>query len=659
MGNDEDPKVGVFVCHCGKNIAGVIDVEKLAEYAKSIPNVVFTKDFKFMCSNSGQELIAEALRDKKIDRVVVAACSPLMHEPTFRRVLDQNNVNQFFFEQANIREHISWVSMAQPDRALLLAKDHVKMAVSKVSNNKPLEIQKFSVAQEVLVVGAGISGMFAALDLTKKYKVHLVERSPTIGGHMSQLDKTFPTMDCSACITTPKMVEVGRDPNINLMTCSEVIDVEPNVGNYIVKIKKKAKKIDHEICTSCGVCAEVCPITAPNEFDMGLGHRTAAYIPFPQAVPSQYTINDDDCIRCGICVTNCEVGAIDLEQQDEIIEITVGSVIICTGNDIFDPSGISRYGYNKYKNVVTGIEMERLLSSYGPTLGKLKRPSDHETPQKIAFLQCVGSRDFQDGAHSYCSRVCCMYAIKQARIFKEKHPESEVYIFYMDIRAFGKGYEEFYEISAREYGINFIRGRIGEVYEEPDGGLLIIGTDTLLGERLELKVDMLVLSSGLESRKDAKEVARLFAIQCTEDGMFMERHPKLFPVDSLTDGVFIAGTCVSPRDIPDSIAQAKAAASSADNFMVLGEVAIDPYYAYVLPEKCSGCKSCISMCPYEAIFFDDLDKVSVINTLKCKGCGACMVTCPSEAIVQNHFTKKQILGELESILSLTIQKAVN
>jgi len=567
MIDQENPKVGVYVCHCGKNIADVIDVDTLTEYAKILPGVTVARNYKFMCSNTGQELISNDIKSGIVNRVVVAACSPLMHEPTFRNVLKKMGLNQYLFEQANIREHISWVNYADHGGASELAKAHVRMAVAKVRENNPLATSKLPVSQEALVIGGGISGMFAALAIADHFKTYLVESSPTIGGHMAQLDKTFPTMDCSACIITPKMTEVGRHPNIVLMTYSEVESVDGSIGNLRVKIRKKSRRINHSLCTGCGQCAQVCPVTTSNEFDLNMSHRTAAYIPFPQAVPPKYTIDVNACIECGMCVKACEVGAVDLNQKDEIVDINVGAIVVATGNDILDPSELIRYNYNKSKNVLTGLQMERLLSSTGPTQGKVVRPSDGKEINSVVFLQCVGSRDFHEGSHKYCSRVCCMYALKQARLFKEKHPEGNAYIFYIELRAFGKGYEEFYERSGRQYGVNFIRGRIGDVFIQPDGSLKIIGIDTLMEAKIELDADVLVLCTAIEPRKDASEIAKKIGFQCTEDGFFMEAHPKLRPADTLVDGVYLAGTCQAPRDIPDTVGQALAAAMRAVNFI--------------------------------------------------------------------------------------------
>ncbi|MBN1800002.1 MAG: CoB--CoM heterodisulfide reductase iron-sulfur subunit A family protein [Candidatus Lokiarchaeota archaeon] len=641
----ETPKIGVYVCHCGINIGGVVSVPDLVEYAKTLPNVEVAREYKFFCSDNGQEIIKKDIEEGLINRVVVAACSPRMHEPTFRLVCKEAGLNQFLFEQANIREHATWVNMRDQKGAYDIAKDHIKMAIAKARKLKPLEVQKVSVEPSCLIIGAGIAGMNAALDLgTEGYQVHLVEKTATIGGHMAQLDKTFPTMDCSACILTPRMVDVARNENIKIHSYSEVVDVSGYVGNFDVTIMHKPHYIDQVKCTGCGACAEACPVTCGNEFDLGLGTRKAVYIPFPQAVPGQYTIDMEKCIQCGICARPevCEPGAINYDDKPEYVKVKVGTIIIATGWDLYDATKLKQYGFGKYPNVINGLQMERLLSSTGPLEGKPARPSDLKAPHSVAFLQCVGSRNFREGCNQYCSRVCCMYATKQARQYKEKHPEADIYIFYMDIRAFGKGYEEFYESAAREYGITYIRGRIAEVSEDEDHNIIIRAEDTLLQTPIEMKVDMLVLSTGLEAKSDADKVSSLLSVQRSADGFFMEAHPKLRPVDTLTNGIFVAGVAQGPKDIPDTVAQAKGAASSAATLMAKGEVEIEPYYSVVLEHQCSGCMSCQSLCPFGAIDFDEFKKVAVVNPVLCKGCGTCVSACPSGAMIQNHFANFQL-----------------
>ncbi|MFW9938456.1 MAG: FAD-dependent oxidoreductase [Candidatus Thorarchaeota archaeon] len=636
-------KVGVYVCHCGINIAGVINVDKLTEYAKSIPNVVVAKNYKFMCSENGQDLIQKDIKEGIVNRVVVAACSPRMHESTFRLACQEAGLNQFLFEQANIREHATWVNLHDSKGALEIAKDHVRMAVAKVTELKPLELTKVPVEPSCLVVGAGIAGMNAALDLAKDgYEVYLVEKEPSIGGHMAQLDKTFPTMDCSACILTPKTAEVGRNERIHLYTYSEVESVDGYVGNFDVTIKKYPHYIDQDKCTGCGTCAEECLVECGNEFDLGMKSRKAAYIPFPQAVPGKYTIDMKHCIKCGICEEVCPVGAVNYEDKIEKVKVKVGTVILATGYDPYDPTAIKQYGFGKYENVITAFQMERLLSSVGPTGGKVKRPSDMKEPESVIFVQCVGSRDFTEHGHKYCSRVCCMYATKQARQYKEKHPKAKVFVFYIDLRAFGKGYEEFYNRAGEEYGIRYIRGKVSEIYEDEDKNVIVRAEDTLIQREVEIQADLVVLSMALEPRSDLDKIARIFNIQRSEDGFIMEAHPKLGPVETLTEGIFIAGSVQGPKDIPDTVAQAKAAASSAAGLMAGGEIAIEPYYSTVLDYKCAGCKSCISVCAFNAITFNELHRIAEINTILCKGCGTCVSSCPSSAIVQNQFGSSQL-----------------
>ncbi|MHA1714832.1 MAG: 4Fe-4S binding protein [Promethearchaeota archaeon] len=652
---DDNLKIGVYLCHCGVNIAGVLDMDKLEEYVKKIPGVVKVTQYKFMCSEVGQNLIKDDIKNGEINRVVVAACSPRMHENTFRKAVKEAGLNPFLFEQANVREHDTWVHMRQVKNAQSIAEDIVRMAVAKVSRLEPLDVIKVKVTPEALVIGGGIAGMNVAKDLANQgFKTTLVEKSTTIGGHMAQLDKTFPTMDCSACIITPEMVTVGSHPNIEIINNAEITDVSGFIGNFIVEITKKPHYVDQEACTGCGACVDVCPVLTGNEFDEGMKERKAIYIPFPQAVPNKYTIDIDHCIQCGLCEVACEPNAINLDDKPRKIIKEVGTIIIATGYDPYDPTDYAPYGFGQFDNVITGLQMERELSSFGPTAGKPVRPSDGKAPHSIAFFQCVGSRSFRPGMNNYCSRVCCMYAMKQARQYKEKHPDAQIYIFYMDIRAFGKGYEEFYEIAAREYGINFIRGRAAEVSENPENKNIIIrAEDTLLHRPLEIEVELLVLSVGVEPRKDAATLSRLLNVSTSADGFFLEAHPKLRPIDTLSDGIFVAGVAQGPKDIPDTVAQAKAAASGAASLMALGEVEIEPYYSEIDNAKCSSCLSCIELCPYGAISYDKLADIVTINKAQCKGCGTCTAACPCGAITQNHFKRTQIMAMIDVAIPKT------
>jgi heterodisulfide reductase subunit A len=641
--------VGVFICHCGLNIAGVIDVKELHAYAETLPGVSLVEDYSYMCSEPGQELIRKAIREGKVNRVVVAACSPRMHEPTFRSVLSQEGMNPYLLDVANLREHDSWVHMFEKDKALEKAKDLVRMAVARAAKLEALTPREVNVEKTALVIGGGIAGISAALDLGDAgYKVYLVESSPTIGGHMAQLDKTFPTMDCSACILTPKMVSVARHPNVNLRTYAEVVDVQGYVGNFKVKIRNKPRYVDPKKCTACGDCASVCPIEVPSEFDVELTWRKAIYIPFPQAVPTTYTIDDRSCIglkplTCRRCEDKCGPRAINFDELEREEEITAGTIIVATGYRPYNPSNEEQYGYGIYPNVVTAIEMERMLNASGPTGGKVLRPSDMQEPKRIAFLHCIGSRD--DRANSYCSRICCMYSMKQARQIKEKHPDAQVHEFFIDIRAYGKGFEEFYEKAAREYGVAFIRGKVAEVVEDQaTHNLLVRAEDTMLGRPVEVETDLVVLSTALQPHEQADQVQALLRISRGPEGFFSEAHPKLRPVDTLVDGVFICGVAQGPKDIPDTVAQSKGAASGAASLMGQGKVSIEPYFISIDEEVCSGCKVCVDLCPYQAIRIEQ--KTAKANEALCKGCGVCVSSCPAGAIKANHFTDDQLMSQI-------------
>ncbi|TES83627.1 MAG: CoB--CoM heterodisulfide reductase iron-sulfur subunit A family protein [Dehalococcoidia bacterium] len=650
-----EPKIGVYICHCGSNIAGTVDTAAVAQFAQGLEGVVAARDYKFMCSDPGQELIKKDIKELGLNRVVVASCSPTMHEPTFRRACQDAGVNPYLFEMANIREHVSWVT-EDKQAATEKAKALVSAAVRRVSYHQPLETKEVPVNPNTLVVGGGIAGIQAALKIAdSEHQVYLVERTPSIGGHMAQRDKTFPTLDCSAWILTPKMTQVGSHPFIKMLTYSEVEEVSGYIGNFKVKIRKKARYINEELCTGCGVCQEKCPWKVDSEFEAGMGKRKAIYSPFPQAVPNIPVIDREHCAyfqsgKCRACEKFCEAKAIDFEQEDEIIEVEVGSIILATGFQVFDPTPIYAYGYKRLDNVITSLEFERLVNSAGPTEGSLVL-KDGSEPKSIAIIHCVGSRD--EKYHEYCSRVCCMHSMKFAHLIKE-HTDAEVYEFYIDIRSFGKGYEEFYNRILEE-GTTFIRGRPAEITDvaetpEEEGKLIVQFEDTLVGKQRRLPVDMVILSCALEPQLDADAVARLFNISRSADGFLLERHPKLEPVSTMTDGIFLAGCCQGPKDIPDTVAQASAAAAEALAMISKGRVEVEAATAVIDERICSGCQVCKLVCPYSAIDFDEEKGVCRVNEALCKACGACIAACFSHAVSLEHFTNEQIVAEMEGAL---------
>ena len=650
-----EPRIGVYICHCGSNIAGVVDVEEVARFAQGLDSVVIARDYKFMCSQPGQELIKDDIKELGLNRVVVASCSPTMHEPTFRRACQEAGINPYLFEMANIREHCSWVT-EDKQLATEKAKALVSAAVRRVYYHQPLEVREVPINPNTLVVGGGIAGIQAALEIAdSEHKVYLVERSPSIGGHMAQLDKTFPTLDCSACILTPKMTQVGSHPYIELMTYSDVEEVSGYVGNFKVKVRKKPRYVDEDKCTSCGLCQTKCPFKVDSEFEAGIGKRKAIYTPFAQAVPNVPVIDTEHCAyflkgTCRACEKFCEAKAINFDQQEEIVELEVGSIILTTGFSVFDPTPIYQYGYKRLDNVITSLEFERMVNSSGPTDGNIVL-KDGSPPQSIAIIHCVGSRD--DKYHEYCSRVCCMYSMKFAHLIKE-HTDAKVYEFYIDVRSFGKGFEEFYNRVLNE-GTIFIRGRPAEVTNiaekpEEEGKLIVQFEDTLIGLQRRLPVDMVILSVALEAQPDVEAVARLFNISRSADGFFLEKHPKLDPVATTTDGVFVAGCAQGPKDIPDTVAQASAAAARVLAMISKGKVEIEAATAVIDEKICSGCQLCKLVCPYNAISFDETKDVCRVNDALCKGCGACVGGCPSDAISLNHYTNEQILAQMEGML---------
>ncbi|NMC58757.1 MAG: CoB--CoM heterodisulfide reductase iron-sulfur subunit A family protein [Candidatus Methanofastidiosa archaeon] len=643
---DDSPKIGVYVCHCGTNIAGSVNIEEVVEFSKKLKNVSVVREHMYLCSEQGQNIIKEDIKKEGINRVVAACCSPRTHEEIFRRTLNAANLNKYLYEQVNIRDQCSWPHYKDKENATIKAKQLVKSGVYRASELESLEDRKLSVLKSSLVIGGGISGINAALDLAHNgYKVYIVDRNPSIGGKMAQLDKTFPTNDCSACILSPMMVDVSNTSNIELLTYSEVEDVSGHIGNYHIVVRKKQTSVDWEKCNGCGDCSIVCPVKVDNEFNCNMDKRKAIYIQFQQAIPMRAVVDKDKCVKCKLCEKRCKVGAIDISKnEDEFVEFDVGSIVLTTGYDLFDPNRKAEYSYD-HPNVITSLELERMMCASGPTKGEILRPSDNRKPHTISFIQCVGSRD--EKTNDYCSRICCTYTIKHARLLKEKYPDMDIYMHYIDLRCFGKGYEEYYRI-AREKGVKFIRGRISQVDSIGDR-LEVSGDDDTLGEQISVVADLVVLAVAMEPSKGAKRLANLLNISTDRTGFYKEIHPKLKPVNTDSDGIFIAGACQGPKEIPDAVSQGKAAASAASSLMSKGEIDIEPLFAQINEELCSRCRTCETLCSYKAIKYTDTEKMEVDIAL-CKGCGVCSAACPSGAIKANHFTSKQVRMQ---ILALT------
>ena len=659
-------RIGVFVCWCGSNIAGTVDVVAVAEALKNEPGVVFSTNYQYMCSQAGQDIIRDAIREHRLTGIVVCSCSPRMHEATFRKTAQSAGLNPYMVEIANIREQCSWVHKDIPTgtaKAIILA----KAAVAKVNLNAPLTPGETPVTKRALVIGGGIAGIQTALDIADAgFPVDIVETKPTIGGKMSQLDKTFPTLDCAACILTPKMVDVAQHEKIRIFSYSEVTDIKGFVGNFNVTIKRKARYVNEDVCTGCGACTEKCPMkNVPNEFNLGMDNRRAIYIPFAQAVPKVATIDPDHCNmlkngKCGVCAKVCTAGAIDYKQQDTYIEEQYGAIVAATGFNPISMDKYDEYAYNQSKDVITSLEFERLTNAAGPSAGKLVRPSDGKHPHTIVFVQCVGSRcAAASKGKEYCSKICCMYTAKHAMLTRDKYPDTEVYEFYIDVRTPGKNFDEIYRRAVEEYGVHYIKGMVGKVTPEGDK-LIVQASDLLADKQLHIEADLVVLAAAIEPDKSARPLATMLTASMDTNDFFTEAHPKLRPVESPTAGVFLSGACQGPKDIPETVSQAGAAASKVIGLLSKDKLTGNPCVAQSNELMCNGCSSCERVCPYGAITYADKEfrmpdrstrmrRVAQVNPAVCQGCGACTVACPSGAMDLKGFSSRQIMAEVDAI----------
>ena len=660
------PRIGVFVCWCGSNIAGTVDVSTVSEAVKNEQGVVFSTNYQYMCSQSGQDIIKNAIRRHNLTGIVVCSCSPRMHEATFRKTAAAAGLNPYMVEIANIREQCSWVHkdmLTGTQKAIVLT----KAAIAKVNLNSPLTPGESPVTKRALVIGGGIAGIQTALDIADAgFPVDIVEAKPTIGGKMAQLDKTFPTLDCAACILTPKMVDAAQNDKIRIYSYSEVEDVKGFVGNFDVKIRRKARYVKEELCTGCGLCTEKCPQKkVPNEFNMGMDNRRAIYIPFAQAVPKVATIDADYCTmlktgKCGVCSKVCTAGAIDYKQKDEIISERYGAIVAATGFNPISMEKFDEYAYSQSKDVITSLEFERLTNAAGPTAGKLLRPSDGKHPHTVVFVQCVGSRcAAAEKGKEYCSKICCMYTAKHAMLIRDKYPDVEVYVFYIDVRTPGKNFDEFYRRAVEEYGVHYIKGMVGKV--SPEGDVLKVqASDLIANKQLHIDADLVVLAAAIEPDKSARSLATMLTASMDTNDFFTEAHPKLRPVESPTAGVFLSGACQGPKDIPETVSQAGAAASKVIGLLAKDKLIGNPCIAHSDEMMCNGCSSCERVCPYGAITYVNKEfrmpdrttlvrRVASVNEAVCQGCGACTVACPSGAMDLRGFTAQQIMSEVDAI----------
>ena len=652
-GNGKKKRIGLFVCHCGVNIASVVDVERVAKELEDYSGVAFSTNYVYMCSEPGQKMILDTIKEEKLDSIIVAACSPTLHEKTFQNVSELAGLNPYQVEIANIREQDAWVH-TDKEKATEKAIKIVKSMVEKALQNESLEPIRVGVTRRAMVIGAGISGIQTALDIAEHgYEVLLVEKDPSIGGHMIQLSETFPTLDCSQCIMTPKMVEVSRHPNIRVMTYHEVESVSGYVGNFKVRIKKKPRFVDENLCTLCADCEDVCPQVVPDEFNMGLSFRKAIYMPFPQAVPGTYTLDIDNClgllpIRCGKCKEICDVNAINYDMEEEILEEEVGAIVVSTGYDLYAMQALGEYGGEKYEDVINGLEFERILSASGPTGGVVRRPSDGKVPKNVVFIQCCGSRDTENH-NPYCSKICCMYTAKHAMLYKHRVPDGHATVFYIDVRTGGKAFDEFYQRTIEEDNVLYVRGKVSKVFKEGDK-LIIYGVDTLTSRKLEIEADMVVLAMSMVKKDDIGDLLKKLKISTDANGWLAEAHPKLRPVESLNAGYYLAGCAHGPKDIPETVSQASAAAAKVGDLFAKEELLHEPTIVPVNEDLCSGCGICVPVCPYNARELDPVKRVVKVNEVLCEGCGACAAACPSGAAQQRNQTDDQIFSMVKAIL---------
>jgi len=667
----DDVKVGVFLSDCGKQLSEILDFNALTDYVKSVSGVAMIGRSSEFWRGEGLQFIVDAIKGGKINRVVVAESLPKLSEVNIVQAVEKAGLNPYLVEVIDLKDHCAWPHRGTPSEATEKAKAMLLAAIERAKLLEPIEKLEFPALKSALVIGGGIAGMQTAIDLADLgFEVHLVEKAPFLGGLAARAGRFFPTDDCAICIQSPasdvKTIThtskkcVYRSgfsaiPNLNILANSKVVGVEGVPGNYKVTIEKKPRYVNELKCVRCDLCTTVCPVEVPDEYNAKLKTRKAIYMNIPNVHPPVYVIDESVCKfhDCAKCVEVCPTAAIELDQKSERSTMNVGGIIVATGFREFDSSIIKEYHYGDYPDVVTNLELARMIDGFGPTGGVIVRPSDRKPAKKVVFVQCVGSRDRR--YNPYCSSICCMISLKHAALIKSAYPDTDVTICYIDIRTPGREHEDYYE-RAREMGIKFVKGRPTEILRDPETNRLIVDVEDALAKKfLEIDADLVVLAPAMVPAEGTKELAEILGIELDKDGFFKEYNAKLRPTETKLRGIYLCGGATFPKDAPTASLHAHSAAIKAAKFLITGKIVKDQRTAVVNEDYCGDCEFCPVTCPYGAISLEPTSEdhlVARISDLLCEGCGICVGTCPLNAIELRHSRPNQMLAQMKALMSV-------
>jgi len=667
----EQPKVGVFISDCGKQLSEIIDFDALTSFVKALPNITLIAKGSEFWRGKGLQTIVDAVKSRKINRVVVAESLTKISDVNIAQAVEDAGLNSYLVEVIDIKDHCAWPHRATPKEATEKAKAMLLSAIERAKLLEPIAKLEFPALKSALVIGGGIGGMQTAVDLADLgFEVNLIDKEPFLGGLAARAGRFFPTDDCAICIQPPSsdvktITHTSRKcvyrsgfseiPNLNILTNTKVVSVEGVPGNYKVTLEKKPRYVVAEKCVACDKCVSVCPVETLDEYNANLKNRKAIYINVPAVHPQVYVIDENACKfhNCAKCVEVCPTNAIDLDQKTEQVILNVGSIVIATGFKEFDSTKIKEYHYDDYPDVITNLELARMIDDFGPTAGAIIRPSDGKPAKKIVFVQCAGSRDRR--YNPYCSSICCMISLKHASLIKEANPDTEVSICYIDMRTTGREHEYYYE-KARDTGIKFVKGRPTEIYADEEKGKLIVDVeDALLKRFLDLEADLVVLATAMVPAEGTAELAELLDLDLEADGFFKEYNAKLRPTETKQKGIFLCGGATFPKDAPTASLHAHSAAMKAVKFLTSGKIVKDLRTAEINEEYCGDCEFCPVTCPYGAISLEPTTGdhfVARVNDLLCEGCGVCVGTCPLNAIELKHSRPNQMAAQINALLSV-------